>query len=131
MKKTKGEKPPKYRKINHRVMQVIFAFGMILLILFIGMGTVIPELNRHTYEGIIVEKYREDHGMTTGATQFIELRQGDRTIKIENSDILLHGKWDSLAVQKDIREGEKATVHTIGFDVPSLRIYPNLYQIEQ
>lgn len=55
MKKTKGEKPPKYRKINHRVMQVIFAFGMILLILFIGMGTVIPELNRHTYEGIIVE----------------------------------------------------------------------------
>lgn len=81
-------------------MQVIFAFGMILLILFIGMGTVIPELNRHTYEGIIVEKYREDHGMTTGTTQFIELRQGDRTIKIENSDILLHGKWDSLAVQK-------------------------------
>lgn len=69
--------------------------------------------------------------MTTGTTQFIELRQGDRTIKIENSDILLHGKWDSLAVQKDIREGEKATVHTIGFDVPSLRIYPNLYQIEQ
>ncbi|EGQ2974960.1 hypothetical protein EAF12_01115 [Staphylococcus pseudintermedius] len=131
MKKTKGEKPPKYRKINHRVMQVIFAFGMILLILFIGMGTVIPELNRHTYEGIIVEKYREDHGMKTGTTQFIELRQGDRTIKIENSDILLHGKWDSLAVQKDIREGEKATVHTIGFDVPSLRIYPNLYQIEQ
>ncbi|EJF1329327.1 hypothetical protein LHE35_000909 [Staphylococcus pseudintermedius] len=131
MKKTKGEKPPKYRKINHRVMQVIFAFGMILLILFIGMGTVIPELNRHMYEGIIVEKYREDHGMTTGTTQFIELRQGDRTIKIENSDILLHGKWDSLAVQKDIREGEKATVHTIGFDVPSLRIYPNLYQIEQ
>ncbi|EJD5700661.1 hypothetical protein M2L44_001720 [Staphylococcus pseudintermedius] len=131
MKKTKGEKPPKYRKINHRVMQVIFAFGMILLILFIGMGTVIPELNRHTYEGIIVEKYREDHGMTTVTTQFIELRQGDRTIKIENSDILLHGKWDSLAVQKDIREGEKATVHTIGFDVPSLRIYPNLYQIEQ
>ena len=61
MKKTKGEKSPKYRKISHRVMQVIFAFGIILLILFIGMGTVIPELNRHTYEGVVVEKYRENH----------------------------------------------------------------------
>ncbi|MEJ7541514.1 hypothetical protein [Staphylococcus intermedius] len=131
MKKSKGEKSPKYRKISNRVMQFIFILGMVLLVLFIGMGTVIPELNRHKYEGVIVEKYRENHGMTTGTTQFIELKQGDRTIKIENSDILLHGKWNSLAVQKDIREDEHATVYTIGFDVPSLGIHPNLYRIEQ
>ncbi|WP_086427984.1 hypothetical protein [Staphylococcus cornubiensis] len=131
MKKSKDKTSPKYPKISNRMMRILFIIGLILLVLFIGMGTVIPELNRHTYKGIVVEKYREDHGMTTGTTQFIELKQGDRTIKIENSDILLHGKWDSQAKQKEIREGEVATVYTIGFDFPSIGMHPNLYKIEQ
>ncbi|MBI5976029.1 hypothetical protein HHH54_10740 [Staphylococcus sp. H16/1A] len=114
-----------------RGMQIIFGIGLFLLILFIAMGTVLPELNRHTYEGIVTEKYQETHAMTTGKTQFIELKTKDGIKKIENSDILLHYKMNSRDLQKDIKEGKPTRVKTIGFNIPSLGLYPNLYDVEQ
>lgn len=131
MKKPKDYIYDVFQKIGNNKMKLIFIVVLIIGILFIGMGTFIPELNRQTYKGVVVEKYREHHDLTTGTTQWIVLKQGDRTIKIENNDILLHGKWDSKAIQKEIREGQQATVHTIGFDLPSIGLHPNLYQIEQ
>ncbi|REH89226.1 hypothetical protein DOS58_07000, partial [Staphylococcus felis] len=69
--------------------------------------------------------------LTTGKTQFVELKSGNDTIKIENSDILLRNKFDSHHLQKEIKEGQKARIYTIGFNIPSIGLYPNLYKIEQ
>ncbi|QDX01619.1 hypothetical protein DWB90_01820 [Staphylococcus chromogenes] len=118
-------------KLGHKVMNTIFIIAFILLILFIGMGTVIPELNRQTYEGKIVQKYAENHSVTTGKTYFIEVQQGNKTIKIENADILLRQKFDSEDIQKEIKEGQTAKIETIGFNAPQWGLYPNLTHIEQ
>lgn len=118
-------------KLGHRVMNTIFIIAFILLLLFIGMGTVIPELNRQTYEGKIVQKYAENHSVTTGKTYFIEVQQGNKTVKIENADILLRQKFDSEDIQKEIKEGQTAKIETIGFNSPQWGLYPNLIHIEQ
>ncbi|WP_241955791.1 hypothetical protein [Staphylococcus chromogenes] len=118
-------------KLGHRVMNTIFIIAFILLLLFIGMGTVIPELNRQTYEGKIVQKYAENHSVTTGKTYFIEVQQGNKTVKIENADILLRQKFDSEDIQKGIKEGQTAKIETIGFNAPQWELYPNLTHIEQ
>lgn len=131
MKKPQKNMYHVFQKLGKYTMRLIFIVALIVGILFIGMATLIPELNRHTYEGVVVEKYRENHNLTSGTTQFIELKQGDQTIKIENNDILLHWKWNSKALQKEIQEGKKIKVYTIGFDVPSLGLHPNLYRFEQ
>ncbi|WP_238658981.1 hypothetical protein [Staphylococcus felis] len=120
-----------FDKIGSRMMNFIFIIAFIILILFISMGTILPELNRQTYEGTIVQKYKENHLLTTGKTQFVELKSGNDTIKIENSDILLRNKFDSHHLQKEIKEGQKARIYTIGFNIPSIGLYPNLYKIEQ
>lgn len=119
-------------RIGKKTLQIIFVGALILLILFIGMGTVIPEFNRHTYKGVVVEKYKENHSFSTGKTQFIELEDKQHnTVKIENTDILLRGKFDSKAKQQSIQEGKEATVYTIGFDLPQFGIHPNSYKIDQ
>ena len=84
-----------FEKVGPKVMKIIFVTVFILAILFIGMATVIPELNHKTYQGVVVEKYKENHGLTTGTSRFIVLKHGKETIKIQNDDILLHGKFNS------------------------------------
>ena len=118
-------------KLGNRVMHFIFICGFILIVIFIGLGTFIPELNRQTYEGKIVQKYGENHSVTTGKTYFIEVQQGNKTVKIENADILLHQKFDSEDIHKEIKEGQTAKIDTIGFNAPKWGLYPNLTHIEQ
>lgn len=117
-------------QLGSKVMNVIFIIAFILLIAFIGMGTFIPELNRHTYEGQVVQKYAENHSVTTGRTYFIELKKDQKTTKIENADILLRQKFDSSEIQNEIKEGQYVKVETIGFNLPQLGLYPNLTHIE-
>ncbi len=120
-----------FEMVGPKVMKIIFVTVFILAVLFIGMATVIPELNHKTYQGIVVEKYKENHGLTTGTSRFIVLKHGKETIKIQNDDILLHGKFNSQSIQEDIIEGKKAEIKTIGFNFPRIGFYPNLYQIKQ
>ncbi|MGV3041964.1 hypothetical protein [Staphylococcus rostri] len=95
------------------------------------MATVIPEMNRHIYEGKIVEKYHENNGLTTGTTRYIVVQHGRDKTTIENSDILLHAKFDSRDIHDNLREGQNVKVYTIGFDLPKYGMYPNLYRVEQ
>lgn len=118
-------------KLGSRIMKIIFVCGFVLLILFIGLGTFIPELNRHTYEGKVIQKYAENHSVTTGKTYYIELQQGKQLVKIENGDILLRQKFNSRDIQQHIKEGQSVKVHTIGFYLPQWGLYPNLTHIEQ
>lgn len=118
-------------KLVSRVMNILFICGFIVLILFVGLGTFIPELNRHTYEGKVVQKYAENHSVTTGKTYYIEVKQGDQIIKIENGDILLRQKFDSRDIQDQIKEGQQIKVDTIGFYLPRWGFYPNLTHVEQ
>ncbi|QLK86793.1 hypothetical protein [Staphylococcus sp. 17KM0847] len=119
-----------FERLGHRIMTCFFIVGAVVAILFISMATIIPELNRHVYEGEIIEKYHENHTFTTGTVRYIVVKNQETTITIENSDILLHGKLNSKAIHKDLREGQHVKVYTIGFDSPSWGMYPNLYRIE-
>ncbi|UXR69434.1 MULTISPECIES: hypothetical protein [unclassified Staphylococcus] len=119
-----------FQRVGTHVMKIIFAISGIILVLFLAMGTIIPELNRHVYEGKIVEKYAKNHTMTTGTTRYIVIQQGQTKTTIENNDILLHGKFNSKDIQQSLREGQKVKVYTIGFDAPKFGMHPNLYHIE-
>lgn len=102
-------------KLGSRVMNIIFICGFILIILFVGLGTFIPELNRHTYEGKVVQKYAENHSVTTGKTYYIELKQGIKLLKLKMVIYYYVKKFDSRDIQNQIKEGQQIKVDTIGF----------------
>ncbi|UXR78166.1 MULTISPECIES: hypothetical protein [unclassified Staphylococcus] len=119
-----------FERLGQRMMRTIFVIFGLLLILFLALGTVIPELNRTVYKGEIIEKYTENHAMTTGTSHYIVVQHGQTKTTIENTDILLHAKFNSKDIHQSLREGQQVKVYTVGFDYPRFGIYPNLYRID-
>ncbi|MDO5376243.1 MAG: hypothetical protein Q4F01_08690 [Staphylococcus rostri] len=120
-----------FERLGNWIKTAFFILGAISFVVFLAMATVIPEMNRHVYEGKIVEKYHENNGLTTGTTRYIVVQHGRDKTTIENSDILLHAKFDSRDIHDNLREGQNVKVYTIGFDLPKYGMYPNLYRVEQ
>lgn len=120
-----------FDRLGQHLMHTIFVIGGILLILFLALGTVIPELNRTVYEGKIIEKYTKNHAMTTGTSHYIVVQHGQTKTTIENTDILLHAKFNSKDIHQSLREGQKVKVYTVGFDFPQFGLHPNLYRINK
>ncbi|KIX91828.1 hypothetical protein TP70_00690 [Staphylococcus microti] len=131
MKKTNDRIYTLFNRLGSWTMTAFFVIGTIIFILFIAMATVIPEMNRHVYEGKIVEKYHKDDGISTGTTRYIVVKHDHGKTTIENSDILLHGKFNSRDIHDTLREGQTVKVYTIGFESPKFGFHPNLYRIEQ
>ena len=131
MKKKNDRLYTLFNRLGSWAMTAFFIIGTIIFILFIAMATVIPEMNRHVYEGQIVEKYHKDDGLTTGTTRYIVVKHAGGKTTIENSDILLHGKFNSRDIHDTLREGQTVKVYTIGFDSEKFGFHPNLYRIEQ
>lgn len=110
------------------IIGILSAIGlsMIVLLIAIPIYTVAEYKNKEIYTGEITDKYNKRSYDTDDFYIILDNKK-----VIANTDLIFKGKFNSADIQAQLKVGEKVKVKTIGYRVPFLNFYPNLYEIEK
>lgn len=99
-------------------------------IIIIGIGLIVAPIvlqynHKQEFEGKITDKYNKRDGDSDKFYIVLD----DKTV-IQNSDLLFKGRFNSSDVQAQIKKGQEVKIKTIGYRIPFLSMYPQMYSIE-
>ena len=86
--------------------------------------------NDNTYQITVTDKYVKN-GSDSGNYMIVGELQDTKELKsFEDADLLLKGKFDSSDLYAHINVGEQYEIKTVGWRIPFLSDYENIYEIK-
>jgi hypothetical protein len=108
----------------------IYAVIIVLILVFVGVASIIPQLKESQYVATVTDKERIVNGESSYYLIFTKDVEGN-VLVLQNSDSLWRGKWDSSNVQGALEVGKTYKFRVYGYRVPFLSWYENIIGYEE